>query len=268
MKVAQDLISYSLEGSVAIVTIERPERMNALNVAALQQLERVLARAATDDAVRCLVITGSGGRAFSAGADVKEWAAKSDVPQVDDFGEGWVPLAHRLIARLYHLPKPVIAAVNGVAVGAGLDLALCCDFRFASEEARFGSVYVRVGVAPDAGGTFLLPRIVGMTKAKELVYTGRIISAAEAGSIGLVSRVVPADRLMDEALQFARELGTGPTVAIGIAKEHLQDHVSCDSIERALAGEHRGGQLCSATEDHREGLAAANERREAHFSGR
>lgn len=267
MTEATSNVSFSLDGDVATVTIDRPNRMNALDLATLHELETSLVRAAMDPAVRCLVITGTG-RAFSAGADVKEWANEPQEPAAGTTGDDWVTVSHRVMARLYRLPKPAVAAVNGVAVGAGLDLALACDFRYASEEARFGSVYIRIGFSPDAGASFLLPRIVGITKAKELIYTGRIIGSPEAEEIGLVSRVVPGGELMTETMKFARELAAGPTVAIGLSKENIQDHWAAQSFEGALKNEQRAGRICATTADHKEGLSAVNEKREPHFEAR
>jgi enoyl-CoA hydratase/carnithine racemase len=261
-----DRVLSSTDGGVTTITINRPDRLNALDLYTLAALDDAFARIAADPDVRAVIITGAGGRAFSAGADVKAWAG--GLP--DEPGrpaDEWVPMAHRLIARVYRLPKPVIAAVNGVAVGAGLDLALSCDFRIGSQTARFGSVYVNVGIAPDAGGTFLLPRIVGMTHAKELIYTGRIIDAAEAAGIGLVSSVVAPGELLDAARSLAGRLAAGPSVAIGVAKENIQEHWNL-SIEVALRSEMRGGHICGPTADHEEGLKAVNEKRTPRFIGR
>ena len=235
-----DRVATTVEGAVATIRITRPERMNALDTRTLLALGDAIIRVRTDPAIRSALLTGEG-RAFSAGADVKEWAAEDPEPSPGELSEDWVSLSHRVMSSLYRVPKPVIAAVNGVAVGAGLDFALACDFRFASEQARFGSVYIRLGFPPDAGASFFLPRIVGIEKAKELIYTGRIIDAAEALRIGMVSRVVPADQLHDEALEFASQLAAGPTIAIGLAKENIQEHWLA-SIESALKSEQRAGR--------------------------
>ena len=154
-----------------------------------------------------------------------------------------------------------------MAVGAGLDLALTADFRVASESARFGSVYVKIGIPPDAGASFLLPRIVGMTNAKELIYTGRIVNADEAIAMGLVSEVVPADELMAAVSRRADLLASGPTTAIGMAKENIQEHWT-STVESALKREQHAAALCSTMPDHPEGLAAVNEKREPKFVGK
>jgi enoyl-CoA hydratase/carnithine racemase len=260
-------LALDLDGGVLTATLNRPHRLNALDLATLTELDRTIGRARADNSVRAVVITGAG-RAFCAGADVKEWAAEggdSDAPAepTDD----WVTTAHRVIATLYRLPKPVIAAVNGVAVGAGLDLALAADFRIAADTARFGSVYITLGIPPDAGASFLLPRIVGVPKAKELIYTGRIIDATEADRIGMVTRLVPAAELTAAARSWAEQLAKGPTIAIGMAKENIHENGAL-SIEAALKSEARAGQICTATADHREGLSAVNAKRTPEFVGR
>jgi|SRR5579875_2125787 len=253
-------------GDVLTITLNRPDRLNALNLATLVALDRAATRASADAAVRAVILTGSG-RGFSAGADVKEWAEGEPAAADAEVSDDWVVTAHRVIARFYRLPKPVIAAVNGVAVGAGLDLALTADFRVAADTARFGSVYVRIGIPPDAGASYLLPRIVGTPKAKELIYTGRIIDAAEARDIGLVNEVVPAADLADAAQRWASELAAGPTVALGMAKENIHEHWTA-TIETALKNEERAGRLATMTADHAEGLKAVNEKRTPNFAGR
>jgi enoyl-CoA hydratase/carnithine racemase len=262
----ENIVIRTTDRAVATLTLNRPSRLNALNTPLLAALNDEFARIDTDPAVRAVIITGEG-RAFSAGADVKSWASGTDEAGGDGRpAEGWVTLAHRLITRIYRLPKPVVAAVNGVAVGGGLDLALACDFRVGADTSRYGSVYVNIGFAPDAGATFLLPRIVGMTRAKDLIYTGRIIDAAEASAIGLVSSVVPGSELPAAAGELAARLAAGPSVAIGLAKENIQEHWTA-SLESALANESRAGGIAAATDDHREGLAAANEKRSPQFTG-
>lgn len=262
---AQDRVVISKDGAVTTFTLNRPERLNALDTHALNALDDAFARAGADPAVRAIIITGAG-RGFCAGADVKEWASGEgggpDAPADD-----WVALAHRLIARVFRLPKPVIAAVNGVAVGAGFDLALACDFRVGSTTSRFGSVYINLGIAPDAGATYLLPRVVGTTRAKELIYTGRIIDAAEAEKIGVLSAVTEGETLLTTAGELAAKLAAGPSVAIGLAKENIQEHWNI-SIESALRNEKRAGAVATRTSDHAEGLKAVNEKRIPQFTGR
>ncbi|WP_433260962.1 enoyl-CoA hydratase/isomerase family protein [Actinosynnema sp. CS-041913] len=254
-------LTWHLDGAVGVLTLNKPDRLNAIANKDIDELDRVVMQAGKDPAVRAVVITGAG-RGFCSGADVKEWAGGHDADE-----ESWPAKMHRTIARLYWLPKPVIAAVNGVAVGAGLDLALTADMRFAASTARFGEIYAQRGICPDAGGSYLLPRIVGEARAAELIYTGRIFDAAEALRIGLVSDVTEPDALMDRAMAQARVFAAGPTVAIGQAKQNIRRGYTV-GIEEALRNEQRGALLCVPTEDKAEGLKAAIERRSPVFVGR
>jgi 2-(1,2-epoxy-1,2-dihydrophenyl)acetyl-CoA isomerase len=257
-------VHYELAEGVATITLARPDAMNSLTVATKTELRDAVERARDDAAVRAVVLTGSG-RAFCAGQDLREHAANLEA------GLGLAgTLEHHydpIVLALGHMPKPVVAAVNGVAVGGGFDLALACDFRIGADTSRYGAVYVNIGFAPDAGGTFLLPRIVGMTRAKELIYTGRIIDAGEAAQIGVVSSVVPGSELTAASRELAGRLAAGPSVAIGLAKENIQDHWN-STLESALRNESRAGSICGATADHAEGLQAVNEKRPPQFTGR
>jgi enoyl-CoA hydratase/carnithine racemase len=262
-----DRIVWNVKDGVGHLTLNRPERLNAIDTEMIAQLDMVLREAWSSAAVRAVLVTGAG-RGFSAGADVKNWAETAEQVERGDADEdSWPLLMHGLITRLYRLPKPVVAAVNGVAVGAGCDLTLACDFRIASDRARFGEAYIRLGYCPDAGGSYLLPRIIGPTRAAEMIYTGRIVEADEALQIGLVSEVVPHDDLLERAGEWAERLASGPTVAIGLAKENLRVNQVL-TFEEALRNERRTGELCGHTDDHREGLAAINAKREPVFQGR
>lgn len=262
-------VNWQFDGGVGLVTLNRPDNLNALNEAMLAELLTVVSEVTNRNDVRALVITGAG-RAFCAGADVMDWADSAENPEAagPPLGEEpWTTLAHTLMSRLYRLPKPVVAAVNGAAVGAGCDLTLAADMRFASTTARFGEVYMRLGLSPDAGGSWLLPRLVGEARASELIYTGRIIDADEALRIGLVSEVLDADKLMERALEQAHIFASGPTVAIRLAKQNIRSGYQM-TFEDALSAELRSGEICGRTEDHLEGLAAMIERRPADFKGR
>lgn len=256
-------ILWEQQGAVAIITLNRPDALNALNSSHLRELNDAVARVGYDPAVRSLVITGAG-RGFCAGADVKEWDAGYET---DEPSESWIDLAHALIMRIYRLPKPVVAAVNGVAVGAGCDITLASDLRVASTKARFGEAYIKLGYCPDAGGSFLLPRLIGEARAMEMIYTGRIIDAAEADRFGLLNALVEPEDLLPTALELAGRLAKGPTLAIGLSKENIRQNALLN-IEDALRNEHRAGEICGKSEDAKEGLAATIERREANFQGR
>ena len=268
MSTTQDMkltrVLWEERDGVGIITLNRPERLNALDVRTIAELELLVGRAANNPAVRCLVLAANG-RGFSAGADVQEWSGADG--ERDPLADNWVIRMHRLMARLYRLPKPVIAAVNGVAVGGGCDLTLVADFRIGSTKARFGQAYIRVGYCPDAGGSYLLPRLIGTARASEMIFTGRIINAQEANEFGLLSALVEPEQLMETTMEWATRLAAGPTVAIGLAKENIRQNADV-SFEDALANEHRAGVICAATEDHTEGLAAVIEKREPRFVGR
>ena len=257
-------ILWEQQEGVAIITLNRPQALNALNQAHLVELNHAFQRAEFDASVRAVVITGAG-RGFSAGADVKEWS--SGASEGDEAAPGWIDLAHALITRIYRLPKPVIAAVNGVAVGAGCDIALASDLRVASTTARFGQAYIKLAFCPDAGGSFLLPRLIGEARAMEMIYTGRMIQADEADRIGLLNTLVEPEALMATALELAGRLAKGPTVAIGLSKQNIRQNALL-TIEEALLNERRAGAICGKTEDASEGLAATLERRDANFKGR
>lgn len=258
---ADTTIAWRVEGNVGVLTFDNPATLNAISNKDIDVLDRTVRLAGEDPAVRAIVMTGAG-RAFCAGADVDEWHAGDAEGE-----ESWPLKMHRVISRLYWLPKPVIAAVNGAAVGSGCDLALTADMRLASTKAKFGEVYVRLGICPDAGGSFLLPRIVGEARAMELIYTGRIIDAAEAQQIGLVTEVLAPDELADRAMSEAQRLARCATVAVGQAKLNIRRGYTL-SIEEALRNEQRGAHLCSLTADHREGLEAIVAKREPKFTGR
>ncbi len=257
-----ELVERVDDDGVRLLKLNRPDARNALNMALIKAVRAELA--AADDSVRCLVIAGNG-KGFCAGADVKEWSqlAETGVPE----GYDWVSEMHGLILDLHGLSTPTIAMINGAAVGAGLDMALACDFRFAAAEARFRCAYTWVGFNPDAGGTWLMPRLMGLEAAKRFAYTGDIWSADEARASGLVSEVHGLEELEAATLAFARRLGAGPSVAIRATKK-LMDSAATRTLAEQLQAEQAAGKLCGATEDHKEALAAAVERREPVFKGR
>jgi 2-(1,2-epoxy-1,2-dihydrophenyl)acetyl-CoA isomerase len=252
------------DDGVRTITLNRPERRNALNVALLEALRAALDGAATDSSVRSVVLAGAG-KGFCAGADVTEWSEAVDGG--DDTGLRWERNAHALVQELHDLPKPTVAVLQGAAVGAGLDLACACDFRVASEDAVFFCAYTWVGYNPDAGGTWLYPRLLGLEAAKRFVFTGERWDAATAQARGLVSEVVPADELAAAGARLAAELATGPSVAIGLAKGLLQTS-STRTLGEQLEAEKAAGKICAETKDHKEALAAFAEKRSPVFRGR
>jgi enoyl-CoA hydratase/carnithine racemase len=257
------MLILSREDGIATVTLNRPEVLNALNAKLSEELGIAIADAGRDNTVRALVITGAG-RGFCAGGDMKDLPISiGDMVATTEALEAW----HETLLSIRHLEKPVIAAVNGVAVGAGLDLALMCDIRIASENARFGESYVRVGGVPDSGGTYLLPRLIGVAKACEMLFTGDIIDAVEAERIGLVNKVVPAGKLESATRELAAKISAGPPVSMGLIKRavYMSDTQDLESALRYVA---LMTGLCMETEDAKEGIAAFAEKRPPAFKGR
>jgi 2-(1,2-epoxy-1,2-dihydrophenyl)acetyl-CoA isomerase len=253
---------FDHEGAVALVTLNRPGALNALNDDLIEELLDVLGRCA-DEAVRAVVITGSG-RAFCAGDDIRGMGARP-VQLVRD--SHWLQVTHQdWIRAIRRLRKPVIAAINGNCHGAGSDLALACDFRVASESALMGDIRLSNAILIGSGATYFVPRLVGLGKALELLLTGKTVGAREAERIGLVNRVVPAADLMKEALAWAQELAQGPTKAIGITKIQIYRQLDM-SLEEALEDE-RESLATEKVEDMKEGLLAFKERRPPRFLGR
>lgn len=260
-----EVVQVEDRGAVRLIAINRPESRNAINTEVLIRLRKAVRDAGKAEQLRALVFTGRGG-AFSGGADVKEWADK--LKGIDPWPDhSWVDEAIALIQEVHAFPKPTVAMMDGPAVGAGLDLALACDFRVASEKARFICAYTRVGYPPDAGGSWLLPRLVGLENAKMFVYTGDAWDAAKAKATGMVTEVVPLEELEARSFALADKLASGPTVALGLAK-HLLDNAHRRTFAEQLAEEARFGKVCAKTEDHAEGLRAAGERRAPKFVGR
>lgn len=256
-------VTWEQRDGVGLITLDRPDRLNALDSQTIDEFDQLVEHAWNDPSVRCLMFTGAG-RGFCSGADVKDWGSGNDPSTYED---NWVLKMHRLMTRLYRMPKPVIAAINGVAVGAGFDLALVADLRIASASARFGMAYVNVGFCPDAGGSYLLPRLIGPAKAAELIFTGRIIDAPDANAMGLLNAMVEPGDLVEAAMEWATRLASGPTLAIGLAKENIRQNLHL-SFEDALRNERRAGEVCAGTDDHKEGLAAIGQKRAPVFQGR
>jgi 2-(1,2-epoxy-1,2-dihydrophenyl)acetyl-CoA isomerase len=247
---------------IATITMNRPEARNALDLTMREELLGALDELERDPAVRVVLLTGAGGH-FSAGGDVKSMQKKHTAAE----GRARVELLNRFVLRLFSFSKPTIAMVDGFAVGAGCNIALGCDMIVASDRAKFGEVFLRIGLVPDGGGTWLLQRLVGLAKAKELVLTAEIIDAAEALRIGLVNRVVPAGELENATRALAAKIATGPPLAAALAKSLLNRAATAD-LAAALEGEAFGQSIAITSEDHAEGVCAFVEKRAPRFQGR
>jgi 2-(1,2-epoxy-1,2-dihydrophenyl)acetyl-CoA isomerase len=265
---ADSPVLYHKHDSIVTLTLNRPETLNAMNAAMLAELERLLMVRATDATVRAVILTGAG-RAFSSGGDQKRdrHAEGQQLFFDGDLGGDVIERLNRCVLRLQQLAKPVIGSINGVAVGAGCNLALATDLRLVSDAARFGEVFTRVGLVPDGGGTYFLPRLVGTAKAMELMLLADIIDAQEAHRIGLVNWVVPADTLQDETHKLAERLAQGPTLAYGLVKMGLYQGLTMP-LEDVLNMEARNQTMAARSQDRAEGVAAFREKRQPRFLGR
>ena len=250
-----------LNEHVATLTFNRPKSLNALNADLLDELADYLDKVAGDDAVRVLVLTGSGEKAFVAGADINELARCNALT-----GKLMAQKGQGAIAKLQRLPIPVIAAVNGYALGGGCEIALGCDFIYTAESAMFGLPEITLGLIPGFGGTQRLARRVGVGRAKELIFTGQMITAAEALSMGLVNHMVPADQLRDAVNKTARALCQKGRVALRAAKAAINAGLNAD-LETGCALEVDAFALCMASRDAREGTSAFLEKRKPDFTG-
>ena len=245
----------------AVVTLNRPEALNALNSALFRDLSDFLVAVELDDSVRCLILTGSGDKAFAAGADIKEM---SDQSYADMYKANFFSLGHDRITRFR---KPIIAAVNGFALGGGCELAMLCDFIVASEKARFGQPEINLGVAPGIGGSQRLTRLVGKSKAMDMMLTARMMDAAEAERAGLVSRVVPHESLLDETRAIAAKIASQSPLAVMANKEMVNAALET-TLTQGVQFERRLFHSLFAFEDQKEGMAAFVEKRKPNFTGR
>lgn len=256
-------IQMVTEEGVGVLTLNDPDRLNALNQDMLAEIHHVLGEVRTKDEVKVLVITGAG-RAFSAGGDIRRMAQRFDEPPPQ--ARERIRNFHAAILSIRDLEKPVIASVNGPAVGAGCSLALACDIRMASEKARFGLTHVRLGLSPDGGGMYFLPRLVGAARALELLLTGDLIDATRAEAVGLVNRVVPHGELQEATMSLARRMAKGPSLAMGIIKSTMYRALGMDLGEE-LELEALSVLVCLKSEDHKEGVSAFMEERAPSFKG-
>ena len=263
MKLKNILYEKDAETGIARITFNRPAARNALDTATRKELRDIENDLRTDPAVRLAIITGAGDEAFISGADIN--ALKELTPFAAEEMSHY--LGQGLFTQIEDLDIPVIAMINGFCLGGGMELSMCCDIRIASDNSSFGQPETKIGIIPGGGGTQRLPRLVGWGKAKEMIYTGRIIDAAEAREIGLVDRVVPRDKLEDVTMQVARSIVSKSPLIIKLAKRAINRGMYGD-MARGLDYERSNFALCFATEDHNEGISAFLEKRKPVFKGR
>ena len=243
------------EGHLAIVTINRPKALNALNSETLKDLDTVIENLENDNHIYAVILTGAGEKSFVAGADIAEMKDLNE-----EEGQAFGALGNKVFRRLENLNKPVIAAIQGFALGGGCEISMACDIRIASDKALFGQPEVGLGITPGFGGTQRLARIVGLGKAKELIYTAQNIKADEAYRIGLVNKVVPLESLMDEAKAMANKIMANAPIAVRLCKDAINRGMQVD-IDKAVAIEAEDFGKCFASADQKEGMSAFLERR-------
>jgi 2-(1,2-epoxy-1,2-dihydrophenyl)acetyl-CoA isomerase len=249
-------------GGVATIALNRPDKLNAFDATMHEELYDELVEAAEDD-VRCIVLRGEG-RGFSAGADLAQIIQNADGDP--DLGEYLRGSYSRLVKLMVETPKPIIAALHGPVYGAGLGIALACDLRIAAESAKFSVAFVKIGLMPDAGVTYFLPRVVGLGRAMEMSMLGDAVDADEAQKMGLANKITADDSLLEETRSFAERLAALPTAALGRMKSALHASFETD-LETALEREAEGQTFCGYTQDHEEGVAAFFEKRAPRFTG-
>lgn len=259
-------LNYEVVDNVAWITLAQPEKLNALTWGAWAEIESCIADANDDDAVKCVVITGEG-RGFSSGTDLTNTTKAEDWPDRPYTGRALkYRTRFRATATVFNCIKPTIAAVNGVAAGAGFSLALACDMRIAREGARFSAIFAKRGIVADTGSTWFLPRIVGEARALEMLYSGRIIDAAEALRIGLVSEVVPAESFIDRVTELARSFASGPSMAIELNKRLVREGAT-RGLDEQIEHEEYLQRITSGSDDALEGRLSFFENRPANFKG-
>ncbi len=258
-------LQYDVTGNIATITLNREQTLNALTPAMRVSLLAAVTNAGEDDNIRAIVITGAG-RGFCSGGDVKAMNEARKAGTGSGIDDKIDPIRDAVVLAIRNAPKPVIAAVNGAAAGAGMNIALASDIRIAANTAKFGQTFSKRGLHPDWGGTYFLPRIVGTAKACELIWSGRMIAAAEALELGIVSELTEPEGLMPRVIELATSFAEGPPIAIRMAKRAIYKNLESD-LKSALEFETYAQNTCSATEDAREGIAAFVEKRPPVFTG-
>ena len=258
-------VIYTVTENVATITLNRPERLNALSPQLRLDLKNALEEANTSNEVRAIIITGAG-RGFCSGGDVKAMNEANESGAAGPLIDKIAPVRDQVVLAMRNADKPIIAAVNGPAAGAGMNIALACDIRVASDTARFGQTFSRRGLHPDWGGTYFLPRIVGMAKACELIWSGKMIDAEEALHLGIVSDVTKPGDLLETAQALAQSFAAGPPIAIQLAKRAMYRAMD-SSLREALEFETYAQNICRDTEDAKEGIRAFVEKRDPDFTG-
>lgn len=255
-------LKYSLEGGVATITLNRPDVYNALNDEITFELQDAFKLVGKDDGVRVVVLTGEG-KAFCAGQDLKASSTQKNRSFMESLHKRYNPI----IRAMRHLPKPILCKLNGVAAGAGCSLALACDLIVAAEEATLIEVFINIGLVPDSGSSYFLPRLVGMAKAFELCSMGNKVKASEAMKMGLINKTVPADELDAAVKEYTDYFANAPTKAIGLIKRMLHKAATA-SLDEMLEYEAYSQEIAGSTDDHREGVKAFIEKRKPVFLGR
>lgn len=257
-------IIYRVEEGVATITMNQPDRRNALSMEMAEEIRDAVRSAAGDGEARVLVLTGEG-KAFCSGGDVKIMAEGANLPAIET--KERILTYYRTALSVRELEIPTIASINGHAIGAGLTLALACDMRIAAGEAKLGATFVQIGLNPGMGTTYLLPRLVGTARACDLIFTARVIEAGEAERIGLVNKVVPREEVAEETRKLAGAIASGPILAIKMAKKSIYMGVQND-LESMLQYESFAQAACAQTEDIKEGITAFIQKRKPEFKGR
>ncbi|GBG57379.1 short-chain-enoyl-CoA hydratase [Sporomusaceae bacterium FL31] len=257
-----ETLQYEISNGICILTLCRPQALNALNEVMIKELDRLFDLLAQDDSVKVVIMTGSGTKSFVAGADITEMQSLSV-----EGGREWARLGQSVFNKIETLPKPVIAAINGFALGGGCELAMACDIRIASSKAKFAQPEVTLGITPGYGGTQRLPRLIGKGRAKELLFTGAMIDAAEAYRIGLVNQVVDPEELMSAARAMAGKIMQCAPFAVQMCKAAINNGVD-DELDTGVVYEAEVFGLCFSTVDQKEGMAAFIEKRKAIFTGK